>query len=54
MFIDGGKLACVLRLLPKPIRDWLYQRVARNRYRLFGHRDMCALPDPTFQKRLIR
>lgn len=53
-FGGWGKLAGVLRLLPKSGRDWLYQRVARNRYHLFGRRDMCALPDPAFQKRLMR
>lgn len=48
-----GKLTSVLRVLPKPIRDWLYIRLARNRYALFGKKDMCALPDPDFQKRLM-
>lgn len=42
-----------LRLLPRPIQDWLYRRIARNRYRLFGRTDMCALPDPALRKRLI-
>jgi len=28
--------------------------VARNRYRLFGKADMCSLPDPDFQKRLMK
>jgi predicted DCC family thiol-disulfide oxidoreductase YuxK len=47
-------LARALVALPKPVRDWLYRRLARNRYRLFGRADMCALPDPAFQKRLLR
>ncbi|MEM8536228.1 MAG: DCC1-like thiol-disulfide oxidoreductase family protein [Pseudomonadota bacterium] len=48
-----GRVFVVLRLLPKPARDWLYARVARNRYRLFGRGDMCALPDPAFRARLM-
>ena len=48
-----GRLAIALRLLPRPIRDWLYRRLARNRYAQFGHADMCAVPDPAFQARLI-
>lgn len=43
----------VLRLLPRPVQDWLYARVARNRYRLLGRTDMCTLPDPALRKRLM-
>ncbi|MEM8553240.1 MAG: DCC1-like thiol-disulfide oxidoreductase family protein [Pseudomonadota bacterium] len=42
-----------LMILPKPARDWLYARVARSRYRLFGRADMCAVTDPRLQRRLI-
>lgn len=44
----------ILRLLPRIARDWLYARVARNRYALFGRSSFCALPDPAFQRRLLR
>ena len=49
-----GRLLGLLRLIPKPLRDWLYARVARNRYAVFGRGDMCAIPDPAFKARLIR
>ena len=49
-----GRLLGLLRLIPKPLRDWLYRRVARNRYAIFGRADMCAIPDPAFRGRLIR
>lgn len=48
-----GRVLGALRLIPKPLRDWLYRRVARNRYRLFGRGDLCAIPDPAFRARLI-
>lgn len=48
-----GRLLLGLRILPRPLRDWLYARVARNRYRLFGRADMCALPDPSLRARLL-
>lgn len=48
-----GRLTSVLRLLPKGTRNWLYYTIARNRYRMFGRADMCALPDPAFRARLI-
>lgn len=30
--------------VPRPARDWLYDRIARNRYRLFGKRTTCLVP----------
>lgn len=51
----GGisRMLTVLMILPRPVRDWLYCRVARNRYSLFGRGDLCALPDPELRRRLI-
>ena len=34
----------VLRLVPRPVRDAIYRWAARNRYRVFGRRDMCWVP----------
>lgn len=48
-----GRICSALRLIPRPVRDWLYARVARNRYAMFGRGDMCALPDPAFRARLL-
>ena len=48
-----GRAFGVLRVLPRPARDWLYARIARNRYAMFGRGDMCALPDPAFRARLL-
>ena len=53
-FIGGvGWLLQPLRLLPRPISDWLYRRIARNRYSVLGETDMCAVPDPDLRARLI-
>jgi predicted DCC family thiol-disulfide oxidoreductase YuxK len=43
----------VLLILPRPLRDWLYDRVARNRYALFGRRDSCEIPSAELRERLI-
>ncbi|MEM7045267.1 MAG: DCC1-like thiol-disulfide oxidoreductase family protein [Pseudomonadota bacterium] len=48
-----GRFVQILRLLPRPAQDWLYQKIARNRIRLFGRTDMCAVPDPKLRARLI-
>ncbi len=41
------------RVLPRAVRDWLYDRIARNRYRLFGRKDVCGLPDPAQRHRFV-
>jgi predicted DCC family thiol-disulfide oxidoreductase YuxK len=48
-----GWLLQVFRILPRGMQDWLYRRLALNRYRLFGRIDMCAVPDPALRARLI-
>lgn len=52
-FGGWGRLTAVLRVLPRPLRDGLYRRMARSRYALFGRADLCALPEPGLQRRLI-
>lgn len=44
----------VLRICPQGLRDWLYDRVALNRYRLFGKHDQCLLPSPDHQRRFLQ
>lgn len=43
----------LLGLVPVRWQDSLYRWVARNRYRLFGGGDLCAMPDPRVRSRLI-
>lgn len=49
----AGWLLQPLRLLPRELQDWLYRRIARNRYALFGRREMCAVPDAKLRARLL-
>jgi len=39
--------------LPRSVRDWVYDRIARNRYRLFGRRSACLRPDASWRERVI-
>lgn len=48
-----GWLLTWLRIFPAPARNWLYARVARNRYAMFGRADMCAIPDERLRARLL-
>ncbi len=42
-----------LRSIPKAWRDWCYDRIARNRYRLFGKSETCLMPAPELKARFI-
>jgi predicted DCC family thiol-disulfide oxidoreductase YuxK len=47
------RLAMAGKILPRPMRDALYDVVARNRLRWFGARQTCFLPDPSQADRFI-
>ena len=51
----GGfwKLFLAARVIPAPVRDYLYDLFARNRYKLFGRYDTCMLPPPEVRARFI-
>jgi predicted DCC family thiol-disulfide oxidoreductase YuxK len=53
--ILGGwwRIALIGMIVPRPVRDWIYDRVARNRYRWFGRTDQCALLTPGQRDRLV-
>jgi len=51
--LPGWRWTRIARIVPKPIRDWLYDRVARNRYALFGRNDACLVPSPDVARRFI-
>lgn len=40
-------------ILPVPVRDFFYNYVSRNRYRLFGRRDSCRMPTPELANKFI-
>ncbi|MBX9591982.1 MAG: DCC1-like thiol-disulfide oxidoreductase family protein [Hyphomonadaceae bacterium] len=49
----GWPLLAALRWLPHPLADWLYDRIATNRYTLFGRTDACMIPQPEWRARFI-
>ncbi len=40
-------------ILPERFRDWIYDLVAKNRYRFFGKKETCRLPSPEERARFI-
>ncbi|MCF3640115.1 DCC1-like thiol-disulfide oxidoreductase family protein [Rhizobium sp. TRM95111] len=51
----GGawRLARLLMLVPRPIRDFVYDRVAANRMRIAGRLDTCHVPPPHQRARFL-
>jgi len=47
------RLFSVLFIIPKPLRDALYDWIAFNRYRWFGQRDVCLVPTLDIQARFV-
>ena len=40
-------------IIPKPLRDFVYDFIAKNRYKWFGKSDVCRIPTPDLQSRFI-
>lgn len=40
-------------IVPVPVRDAVYRWIARNRYRWFGKKDQCMLPEPGVAARFL-
>jgi predicted DCC family thiol-disulfide oxidoreductase YuxK len=51
----GGawKLMYVFIYIPKPLRDAVYDLVARTRYKVFGRRDKCMIPTTDIKDRFL-
>lgn len=43
-----------LVVVPKPIRNFIYRKVAKNRYRWFGKKDSCMIPTPDLRNRFLQ
>jgi predicted DCC family thiol-disulfide oxidoreductase YuxK len=52
-FAGAWRLLYALMVIPRPVRDWAYGLVARNRYRLFGRRDACLIPTPELKAKFL-
>ena len=51
----GGvwSLAYVFIVVPTVIRDFFYKTFAKNRYRLFGKKEMCMMPTADVRERFV-
>ena len=51
----GGpwRLALAAYIIPRSVRDYLYDQFAKRRYRWFGKYDSCLLPQPEVRARFL-
>ncbi len=40
-------------IVPKFIRNWVYDYVAKNRYKWYGKKESCMIPRPELKKKFI-
>lgn len=50
---NGYYLFYYFIIIPKTIREWVYNIIAKNRYKWFGKRESCLLPSSEISKRFL-
>jgi predicted DCC family thiol-disulfide oxidoreductase YuxK len=54
-YLDGGwKLFYGLIIIPKFLRDPVYNIIARNRYKWYGRKETCMIPTPELKERFLK
>lgn len=43
----------ILLIIPAPLRNLIYNKIARNRYQLFGQTETCMLPSEEIKRRFL-
>ena len=48
------KLMSVFFIIPTFVRNWVYNFIAKNRYKWYGKKDACMIPTPELQAKFIK
>ena len=43
-----------LKIFPRPLRDFIYNLIAKTRYRIFGKRENCMVPTEDIQEKFLK
>ena len=43
----------LLKYVPPFLRNWVYRKIARHRYRWFGKKETCMIPTPEIKNRFL-
>jgi len=51
----GGlwSLVIILKIIPRFIRDWFYELIAKNRYKYFGKQETCMVPTEEMKAKFL-
>jgi predicted DCC family thiol-disulfide oxidoreductase YuxK len=47
------RVLLIFSILSRPIRDFLYDQFAKNRYKIFGKREVCMVPSAEWKERFL-
>jgi len=47
------KILCIFIIVPRFIRNWVYDFIAKYRYKFFGKKDTCMVPTQELKERFI-
>jgi predicted DCC family thiol-disulfide oxidoreductase YuxK len=50
---SAWKIFYIFKVIPLPLRDFVYDLIAKNRYTIFGKRDACRVPTGEEMSRFI-
>lgn len=52
--LSGGyPLLYVFMIVPRFIRNWVYDYIAKHRYKWFGKKESCMIPTPELKKKFL-
>ncbi len=49
----GFSFSVIFYIIPRFIRDWMYDFIAKNRYKWFGKKESCMLPNKDLKNRFL-
>ena len=52
-FSGVWKFATVFKIIPTGLRDFIYDYVAKNRYKWYGKKDQCRIPTPELNAKFL-
>ena len=52
-FGGGWRLLSIFEWVTRPIRDWIYDLIAKNRYSWFGKQNDCMIPTPELKAKFL-
>ena len=47
------RILCVFFIIPPFIRNWVYDFIAKNRYKWFGKKEACMIPTPELKAKFL-